>query len=96
MKCPSCGSTDSGVTDSRRTRDATEIRRRRKCESCGHVYTTYELIYDDRADTKGGLRIRLTCAQEDIKMLKQKIEMLNKEVSDALAVSNRVIYDKTT
>ncbi len=47
MKCPQCHRTtanDDGprVTDSRRSGD-TAIRRRRKC-SCGHRFSTYEII----------------------------------------------------
>lgn len=42
MKCPACNHPDSQVTDSRPVRD--EIRRRRKCKSCGFRWTTHELM----------------------------------------------------
>ncbi len=42
MKCPSCGSTETKVIDSRLSRDGNAIRRRRECEKCGRRFTTYE------------------------------------------------------
>ena len=42
MKCPFCGAEDTKVIDSRPTEDS--IRRRRKCESCGRRFTTYEKV----------------------------------------------------
>ena len=44
MKCPSCGSFDSKVTDSRPVEDGGSIRRRRECLQCGRRFTTYERI----------------------------------------------------
>jgi len=44
MKCPFCGSAESGVVDTRETKDGAEIRRRRICESCTKRFTTYERI----------------------------------------------------
>ena len=40
MKCPKCRMEGLAVVDSRPTEDS--IRRRRKCLSCGHRFTTYE------------------------------------------------------
>lgn len=40
MRCPSCGSTDTRVIDSRLTRDA--VRRRRECQACEARFTTFE------------------------------------------------------
>ena len=48
MKCPYCGETDDRVVDSRESRGATTIRRRRECAGCGRRYTTYEEIEDIR------------------------------------------------
>lgn len=42
MRCPSCGSTDSKVTDSREIGDA--IRRRRECVLCSERFTTFERV----------------------------------------------------
>ena len=44
MKCAYCGCTQSRVVDSRQSEDATTIRRRRECETCGRRFTTYERI----------------------------------------------------
>ena len=44
MKCPSCGSTETKVIDSRLSRDGNAIRRRRECEKCGRRFTTYERL----------------------------------------------------
>ncbi len=44
MKCPSCGSLDSKVIDSRLTDEGSSIRRRRECTKCAKRFTTYETI----------------------------------------------------
>lgn len=44
MKCPYCGSSDNGVSDSREAEDGLSIRRRRKCTPCGRRFTTYERV----------------------------------------------------
>ncbi len=44
MKCPYCSETDSKVIDSRLSKDAEAIRRRRECLLCGHRFTTYEHV----------------------------------------------------
>lgn len=43
MNCPSCGYSESNVTDSRPAINDT-IRRRRICQECGYRFTTYERI----------------------------------------------------
>lgn len=43
MNCPSCGSDDSKVIDSRPS-DERSIRRRRECQQCQKRFTTYEMI----------------------------------------------------
>ncbi len=40
--CSACGAQSSAVTDSR-VRDDGCVRRRRKCEECGHKWTTVEV-----------------------------------------------------
>jgi transcriptional regulator NrdR family protein len=42
MECPSCGKPDSEVIDSRLSKDAMTIRRRRQCLACSERFTTYE------------------------------------------------------
>lgn len=44
MRCPKCGFRDDKVIDSRQSRDASSIRRRRVCLNCQYRYTTYEEI----------------------------------------------------
>ena len=44
MKCPYCGDIDNKVIDSRLSKDASVIRRRRECIGCSRRFTTYEHI----------------------------------------------------
>jgi len=44
MKCPYCGFTQDKVIDSRESKDADSIRRRRECERCTKRFTTYERL----------------------------------------------------
>jgi transcriptional repressor NrdR len=44
MKCPFCGFTQDKVIDSRESKDADSIRRRRECERCNKRFTTYERL----------------------------------------------------
>ena len=44
MKCPYCGFTQDRVVDSRESKEAESIRRRRECERCEKRFTTYERI----------------------------------------------------
>lgn len=44
MRCPSCGSPDTQVTDTRMSEDGNEIRRRRKCAACDRRFKTIERI----------------------------------------------------
>ena len=44
MKCPFCGEVDNKVIDSRVSKDASVIRRRRECLLCNRRFTTYEHI----------------------------------------------------
>lgn len=44
MKCPFCQEVDNKVIDSRMSKDAHVIRRRRECLECGRRFTTYERI----------------------------------------------------
>lgn len=43
MRCPNCGYDDLKVADSRNVGEAGEqVRRRRRCDRCGEIFTTYE------------------------------------------------------
>ncbi len=44
MKCPFCGFAQDRVVDSRESKEADSIRRRRECEQCLRRFTTYERI----------------------------------------------------
>jgi len=44
MRCPSCGSLDTQVKDSRPTEDSAAIRRRRVCLNCNFRFTTFERV----------------------------------------------------
>lgn len=44
MRCPFCHSTQNRVIDSRPSREANAIRRRRECLKCGRRFTTYEQV----------------------------------------------------
>ena len=44
MRCPSCGSEEIKVIDSRPVPENNSIRRRRECLSCATRFTTYEVM----------------------------------------------------
>ena len=44
MKCPYCSFGQDRVVDSRESKEADSIRRRRECERCNRRFTTYERI----------------------------------------------------
>jgi transcriptional repressor NrdR len=44
MKCPFCGFANDKVVDSRESKEADAIRRRRECLKCSKRFTTYERI----------------------------------------------------
>lgn len=56
MHCPSCHNDTTEVVDSRHADDFT-IRRRRRCDKCGHRFTTFE-----RADAHSKLEDDLDAA----------------------------------
>ncbi len=44
MRCPFCSFTQDKVIDSRESKEADSIRRRRECERCNKRFTTYERL----------------------------------------------------
>ena len=44
MRCPYCGSKKDSVIDSRISKNASNVRRRRECLKCKHRFTTYEYV----------------------------------------------------
>ena len=43
MKCDRCGAVDNSIVTDTRKSSEYGIRRRRKCLSCGFLFTTYEI-----------------------------------------------------
>ena len=95
MKCPFCGSFKDKVTDSRSTKEDTEIRRRRECEDCGGRYTTYERIEEvmpivkkkngerepfDRNKIKKGILISCQKRPVSAEVIDQIIEKVEKAI----------------
>ena len=56
MRCIECGS-ETRVIDSRRLKNGTVIRRRRKCPKCFRRFTTYELT--EIVIAKNGIGVRI-------------------------------------
>jgi transcriptional repressor NrdR len=44
MRCPYCGNKKDSVIDSRMSRNASNVRRRRECLKCKRRFTTYEYV----------------------------------------------------
>jgi transcriptional repressor NrdR len=44
VHCPACQADDTKVVDSRLAGEGTAVRRRRRCPSCGHRFTTFERV----------------------------------------------------
>ena len=44
MRCPKCGKDSDKVIETRMSKDAASVRRRRMCLECSHRFTTYETI----------------------------------------------------
>ncbi|KIX11383.1 transcriptional regulator NrdR [Dethiosulfatarculus sandiegensis] len=74
MKCPFCTAVENKVVDSRVSKDASVIRRRRQCLECGQRFTTYERVEEletyvikkdgsreifDRSKVKQGIQVSL-------------------------------------
>lgn len=47
MRCPYCSHVEDRVVDSRQSKDALSIRRRRECLSCARRFTSYERIEEN-------------------------------------------------
>lgn len=95
MRCPRCTSTEDRVIDSRSSKDGTTIRRRRECNTCGHRFTTTEMVHReglvvikrdgrredfDRSKVLNGLR--KACEKRPIDA--EQLNMLVEDVTDAL------------
>lgn len=47
LACPRCGGRDDSVVDTRANDAGIYIRRRRECGSCGHRFSTVEILADE-------------------------------------------------
>src|SRR5512142_1653713 len=98
MKCPFCGFENDKVVDSRESKEADSIRRRRECLKCGKRFTTYERIDEvpymvikkdgrrekfDRQKVLGGLL--KACEKRPISMAKLSdlVNRVESKVSDS-------------
>ncbi len=104
MHCPSCGSGRTRVRDSREAPDS--VRRRRRCDDCGHKFTTYERIETTRplvlkrdgtreewSRTKLLEGVRLACKKRPVSSA--RIEDLVDDVESQLTGGGRQEIDST-
>lgn len=47
MRCVKCGTKNCKTWDSRKILDDRVVKRRRKCDKCGHRWVTYEFALSD-------------------------------------------------
>jgi transcriptional repressor NrdR len=97
MKCPFCAEIDNKVIDSRLSKDASVIRRRRECLACSRRFTTYEHIEeipimivkkDGRREifSRGKVRtgMKKACEKRDISMndIEEFIDELERDLRE--------------
>ncbi len=99
MRCPYCGSKNDSVIDSRVSRNASNVRRRRECLKCKKRFTTYEYVekislmvikkdgrrepFDREKLMKG---IFVACEKRPVSM--KRIERLVEEIERSLGREN--------
>ena len=108
MRCPSCGSLESSVNDSRLTDSQTAIRRRRVCGSCGSRFTTFERVQTtnlyvlkrdntleayDREKLLKGVLIACGKRPDILPIIHQKLGDLEEQWSKTGTVSSKQIGD---
>lgn len=73
LTCPSCGSNNNFVVDSRVQLDGEYTRRRRQCTKCDRRFTTHEVIVDVKPGNKGETaeEIALNAITEMMKQLSE-------------------------
>src|SRR5882672_8656889 len=95
MRCPFCGNTEDRVVDSRESREADVIRRRRECTKCERRFTSYEKIEqlpfqvvkrDERRETydRGKLMRGLQVACRKRPVPQEKLERLADFIETAM------------
>jgi transcriptional repressor NrdR len=99
MRCPFCGNTEDRVVDSRESREADVIRRRRECTKCERRFTSYEKIEqlpfqvakrDERRETydRGKLMRGLQVACRKRPVPQEKLERLADFIETAMQDSS--------
>ncbi len=91
MRCPFCGQTDNKVVDSRVSKDASVIRRRRECLACHQRFTTYERVEEqetyvikkdgsrevyDRGKVKKGIMLALQKRPVSVEVVEEFLDRL--------------------
>jgi len=97
VKCPFCGHNDNKVVDSRVSKDASVIRRRRQCLQCGQRFTTYERVEEmetyvvkkdgsrevfDRAKVKKGITLALRKRPVSMDQVEQFLDELESHIGE--------------
>ncbi len=97
MRCPFCGQTDNKVVDSRVSKDASVIRRRRECLACGQRFTTYERVEEqetyvikkdgsrevyDRGKVKKGIMLALQKRPVSVEEVEEFLDRLEASLAE--------------
>ena len=97
MRCPFCNHSDNKVVDSRVSKDASVIRRRRQCLECDQRFTTYERVEEletyvvkrdgsrepfDRAKIERGVMLSLRKRPVDLKLVEAFLDRLEASFSE--------------
>jgi transcriptional repressor NrdR len=98
MRCPFCHSTQNKVIDSRPSREANAIRRRRECLNCQRRFTTYEQVEEtmpliikkdgrrepyQRAKLYGGIKKACEKRPVSIDLIEQFLDDLEREMLES-------------
>ncbi|MEK6645222.1 MAG: transcriptional regulator NrdR [Candidatus Firestonebacteria bacterium] len=99
MKCPYCSYKEDKVIDSRTSKDAQAIRRRRECLKCARRFTTYEQIEEilpvvvkkdnrrepfDRNKILSGIRIACQKRPISLDAIERIVSDIEKEIQNRL------------
>ena len=77
LRCPNCDEVGQMlVLDSRAVRSTNSVRRRRRCDACGHRFTTHERLDDDGPGTERAI-------EEARGALQLALDRLNRYISSS-------------
>jgi transcriptional repressor NrdR len=97
VRCPFCNHADNKVVDSRVSKDASVIRRRRQCLACDQRFTTYERVEEletyvvkrdgsrepfDRAKIERGIMLSLRKRPVDLERVERFLDRLEASFSE--------------